>query len=116
MNAEELCQEATKLGLRLVPKGATLQVFPARLCPPDFADKLRSQKPAIMALLNAQAADLTPDCKPWLYIAQQILAGEFEGADGSTTQSLAIGLRGLKHPLSERALERLRIPGKKPSW
>lgn len=43
----------------------------------------------------------------WVHIAKQILAGEFQGADSSTRKSLSIGLRSIKHPDCQRALERL---------
>ncbi len=51
---------------------------------------------------------LPADCLPWLHVARQVLAGEFDAADGSTSESLAIGLRGITHPLCRKALERLR--------
>ncbi len=53
------------------------------------------------------AACLPPDCVPWIYIAHEILSGEFEGADRSTVKSLTIGLRGIQHPLCQKALARL---------
>lgn len=43
----------------------------------------------------------------WLHIARQILAGEFYGCDRSTHESLTIGLRSIRHPDCQRALERL---------
>ena len=115
MNPVQLIQEASRLGLRLEARGEVLRVVPGDLCPPDFADKLRAKKPAILAILEAKAAHLTPDCAPWLHVARQILAGEFEGADGSTIQSLTIGLRGIKHPDCQHAIERLGLPAKRRS-
>jgi hypothetical protein len=53
------------------------------------------------------ACCLPPDCLPWLHVAKQVLAGEFEGADKSTTQSLTIGLRHIPHPRCREALARL---------
>lgn len=47
---------------------------------------------------------LPPDQAAWLPVARQILAGEFDGADKSTVESLTIGLRHIEHPLTRRAL------------
>ena len=52
-------------------------------------------------------ASLPPGCLPWLGVARQVLAGEFDGADRSTAESLRIGLRGIPHPLCREALARL---------
>ena len=57
---------------------------------------------------------LPPDQAAWLPVARQILAGEFENADRSTVQSLAIGLRSIGHPLCRRALERLNAENRQP--
>ena len=104
----ELCQRAVRLGLRLEPRGDKLAVIPAKRCPPDFADELREHKGELLDFLEGQAAGLAPDCAPWLHVARQILAGEFDGADNSTVQSLTIGLRGIRHPLCQQALIRLK--------
>jgi hypothetical protein len=102
--AADLYRHAAKLGLRLEPRGEWLAVIPGPRCPPDFADELRQHKSELLAFLEAKAANLTPDCAPWLPTARQILAGEFDGADGSTVQSLVIGLRSIRHPACQRAL------------
>jgi hypothetical protein len=107
MTATELCRQAAALGLRLEPAGDRLAVTPGRLCPPDFADKLRQHKAELLALLEANVHNLPPDCVPWLHIARQVLAGEFHGADKSTVESLIIGLRGIRHPVCQQALARL---------
>ena len=107
MTLPELCHEAARRGLRLEPRGDKLAVIPGDRVPPDFADTLRQHKGALLDLLEAQSSHLTPDCAAWLYVARQILAGEFEGADSSTVASLTIGLRSILHPLCQRALERL---------
>jgi hypothetical protein len=107
MTAVELQYEAARRGLRLEPAGDKLAVIPAKRCPPEFADVLRQHKVALLNLLEGQAAGLAPDCAPWLPIAKQVLAGEFEGGDSSTVQSLIIGLRGIRHPLWQQALARL---------
>ena len=107
MTAVELCQEATRRGLRLESRGDKLAVIPANLLQPDFADALRQHKGEILLWLEARAGGLAPDCAAWLHVARQILAGEFDGADRSTSESLRIGLRSIPHPLCNRALARL---------
>jgi len=104
----ELYQHAIRLGLRLEPRGDKLAVFPASRCPPDFAAVLRQHKGALLDLLEAESANLTPDCAPWLHIARQVLCGEFDGADRSTVASLSIGLRGIRHPRCRQALRQLK--------
>ncbi|MBI4328197.1 MAG: hypothetical protein HY674_23455 [Chloroflexi bacterium] len=107
MTANDLFLEATRRGLRLEPRGDKLAVLPGDRCPPDFANVLRAHKGELLSWLGARAAQLPPDCAPWLHIAQQILAGEFDGADRSTRASLTIGLRSIAHPRCRRALDRL---------
>ena len=108
MTAGELYKEATKRGLRLEPRGDKLAVIPAQRCPPDFADVLRQHKGELLSWLESKSANLPSDCASWLHIARQILAGEFDGADRSTVESLIIGLRGIGHPVCWQALARLR--------
>jgi hypothetical protein len=114
MTASELYHEATKRGLRLEPAGDRLAVIPARLCPPEFADMLRRHKGELLDWLEARAAGLAPDSAAWLHVAKQVLAGEFDGCDGSTRASLNIGLRSIQHPLCQRAIEKLRTKAKQP--
>lgn len=108
MTAQEIYLEATRRGLRLEPAGDKLAVIPAKLCPPDFADVLRQHKGELLNWLEARTAGLAPDCAAWLYVARQILAGEFDGCDNSTRESLTIGLRSISHPLARRSLEKLK--------
>lgn len=103
----ELYQRAVRLGLRLEPRGDKLAVIPANRCPPDFASELRQHKGELLDFLEGQAAGLAPDCAPWLHVAKQVLAGEFVGMDGSTRQSMILGLRSIPHPLCVRAMARL---------
>jgi hypothetical protein len=107
MTASELFHEAIKRGLRLAPAGEKLAVMPKGKCPPEFADTLRQHKRELLDLLEAKAANLRPGEEPWLHIARQVRAGEFDGADLSTVESLTIGLRGINHPLCQQALSRL---------
>jgi hypothetical protein len=102
--------EATRRGLRLEPAGDKLAVIPKGKCPPGFADILREHKRELLDWLETRTIQLTPDQVPWLHVARQILAGEFDGLlDISVRESLEIGLRSIVHPLCRRALERLRI-------
>jgi len=108
MTPPELCHEAARRGLRLEPRGDMLAVIPAKRCPPDFAAELRQHKGELLDFLEGQAAGLATDCAPWLHVARQILAGEFDGLlDNSVRGSLEIGLRSIIHPVCQRALERL---------
>jgi hypothetical protein len=107
MTTQELYLEATKRGLRLQSVGDKLAVIPAKRCPPQFADVLRQHKRELLDLLETKDARLTPDCAPWLHVARQVLAGEFDGVDGSTAESVSIGLRSIAHPLCRSALERI---------
>ena len=101
----ELCQRAVRLGLRLEPRGDKLAVIPAKRCPPDFAAELRQHKGELLDFLEGQAAGLAPDCAPWLHVAKQVLAGEFDGLlDDCVRDSLSIGLRSINHPICIRAM------------
>jgi len=106
--AQNLYIEAKQRGLRLEIRGDKLAVIPATSCPPDFATLLRKHKRELLDWLEARNAGLDSDELPWLHIAKQILAGEFEGLlDRSVRKSLEIGLRSISHPLSQRALQQL---------
>ena len=109
MTALELYREATRRGLRLEPRGDKLAVIPGDRVPRDFADVLRQHKGELLDLLEANSANLTPDCAAWLHVAKQVLAGEFVRCDSSTRESLTIGLRSIPHPLCLRALAQLRL-------
>jgi hypothetical protein len=52
MTALELIAEAEQQGLTLKATGNYLDVIPGRLCPPDFAQRLRAHKPELLALLR----------------------------------------------------------------
>lgn len=114
MTAQELYLEAIKRGLRLEPRGDRLAVIPANRVPSDFADVLRRHKGELLDWLETKSAKLTPDCAPWLHVATQILAGEFDGADKSTLGCLTIGLRSIAHSRCQQALARLRSQQPKP--
>jgi hypothetical protein len=109
MTAYEIYLEAARRGLRLDPAGDKLAVTPANLCPTEFADVLRQHKDEILKWLETRTAGLAPDCEPWVHIARQILAGEFDGCDNSTRESLILGLRSITHPLARSSLEKLKF-------
>jgi hypothetical protein len=110
-NVQVILSRAHKLGLRLDVEGDRIAISPAHQCPPDLLKDFREHKIAVMAILaEGQAAGLTSDCVPWLHVARQVLDGEFDGADRSTRESLAIGLRSIRHPQCGRALTRLNPP------
>lgn len=52
MTAAEALLEAARRGLTLRPRGEALDVFPARLCDPALAARLRLHKTTLMALLR----------------------------------------------------------------
>ncbi len=107
MSASNLLHQCRAAGLTVRLDGSEIAIKPARRCPPELLAAVRAAKPALMELLEIEAANLPADCKPWLHVARQILAGEFNGADGSTVASLVIGLRSVNHPQCRRALNRL---------
>ncbi len=95
-------------GGRVEPAGDKLRVLLPADCLPELKAAIRQHKAEILDLFGAQSASLAPDCAPWLHVAKQVLAGEFDGADKSTVESLSIGLRAVNHPLCRLALERLK--------
>jgi hypothetical protein len=110
---EILIAEAPVWGVSLSRREDKLVVRPASKCPPALKDLLLEHKAEIMDLLEAQGDGLKPDQAPWRHVAKQILAGEFDGADPSTRESLAIGLRSIHDPTCRAALEVLAAGQKK---
>jgi len=112
MNAVELYYQAVGRGYRLETDGRDLLVFGKRddTLPPELVVELRQHKRELLDWLDHHTAGLRRDEIPWLHVARQILAGEFDGLlDSSTRESLTIGLRSIPHPLCRRALERLGV-------
>jgi hypothetical protein len=62
----------------------------------------------------ARTVRLSAHQLPWLGVAERVLAHEFERADDSTIESVTIGLRGIPHPICQKALARLRPNKEKP--
>ena len=58
--------------------------------------------------------DADPDAeqKRWLPIAELVLANKFGAMDAAMRESIAIGLRSIKHPTCEKALLRLGVEPK----
>lgn len=105
--AKILVEEGPIWGIRLERRGDKLVISPASKCPTELKELLREHKLEILSLLEAEADGLPADCSPWLHVARQVLDGEFDGADGSTRESVFLGLRSIGHPLCKQALERL---------
>ena len=104
----EIVDAVAQLGGRLEPAGDKLRMLLPADCSPALKNVIRQHKRELLDWLEASNAGLPPDCHPWLHVARQILAGEFDGADGSTRENLTIGLRSIRYPLCERALARLK--------
>jgi len=100
-------------GGRLEPAGDKLRMLLPADCAPELRDDIRQHKGELRDLLEGRASHIPPDCVPWLHIARQVLQGEFDAADRSMNESLAIGLRSINHPLCRRAHERVRTSGKR---
>jgi len=107
--AKNILTHCRRSGLRLWRVNDQVAVAPGSLCPPGLLATLRMHKKALLDLLEAEEVCLCPDKVPWVHVARQILAGEFDGCDGSTRESLTIGLRNIPHPFCQRALERLGV-------
>ena len=106
-DAAAVLSQARAAGLRLWRDGDQIAIAPARLCPPDLVAQIREAKPAILDLLEAEAAHLSLDQQPWLHVAKQVLAGEFDGGLRSEVESVLFGVRTIQHPVCQRARHRL---------
>ena len=115
MIGEILLREATRWGLRLTRRGDTIFIVPAKLCPPEFVALVRQHKGAVLELLRAKADGLAADERPWLHVAKQVLAGEFDTADDSLRQSILIGLRSIPHPTCRAASDKLQVESRRAS-
>ena len=101
MRAVRLYRRAQSLGLCIETDGRDLLVKPGNKCPPDLAKELKEHKAELMNFLLFGAI------LPWLHVAIQIMAGEFDGADDSTRESLTIGLRRSSHQTCQAAVHKL---------
>ena len=105
--AVEILRAVNQVGGRLELVGDKLRVLLPADCAPELKRIIRHHKRQLLDLLETQAVTLRPDEVPWIHVARQVLAGEFDGADPSTFESLTIGLRVIPHPLCREALARL---------
>lgn len=115
---ESVLRAANELGLNLSAERGKLLVSPASRLPAQLRAALIRHKSELLRRLDGSCHERSaeavswPRCHgtmPWLHIAKQILAGEFDGANRSTVESLIIGLRNIGHPLCRRVLERLGV-------
>jgi hypothetical protein len=103
----DILRAVNQEGGRLESAGDKLRVLLPPDCSPDLREAIRKHKNELLDILATSAANLSPDCAPWLHIARQVLQREFDGADRSMRESLTIGLRATNHPSCQQALERL---------
>jgi hypothetical protein len=110
---EDIVQRAIKMF------GVTkVHVFPSiDQVPPAWRDVVENWHPAKEPPKGAHVPTqglldgLPPGQAVWLQHARQILDGVFDGCDQSTRESLVIGLRGIQHPLCQKASARLDAGG-----
>jgi hypothetical protein len=72
----------------------------------SMRERIKAVSSELKEIVVAEAR-LLPDEKPWLHIARQVLAGEFDGAERAVVERLTIGLRRIRHPICQAALEAL---------
>ncbi|HVR37368.1 MAG TPA: hypothetical protein VMS21_16150 [Methylomirabilota bacterium] len=76
--------------------------------PGEFEDVVESFPDPDRAVPGNRRRRVEDRTAAWLHVARQVLAGEFDGADFSTRESLRRGLRTLPHPAAMAALAKLR--------
>ena len=103
-DAALILDRCRRLGLELWAEGDHIGIAPRGRIPPDLREQIRAAKSELLQVLR-EGVGLPSDFVPWLYTAGQILAGEFDGADRSTRESLSNGLRSIAHPPAQRALK-----------
>jgi hypothetical protein len=117
-----------KLGLSLWVEDGRIGIAPKKRIPPGLLDEIRQAKTALLPLvrdrsgLDLPGGEILKDwptgrlapqqgqrggtAAQWVHVAKQILAREFDGAGGSTCESLFTGLRGFyAYPAARLALE-----------
>jgi hypothetical protein len=97
----------TKLGGRIEPAGDKLRTLLPAGCPPELKSAIRQYKLELLNFFKAASMGVALDCVPWVHVARQILAGEFEDADRYLVESLTIGLKNILHTDCQRALAHL---------
>ena len=106
-NPREILKRAHALGLKLTVEGDRIAIRPARMVPQELAVDIRAHKPELLGLLEADQYDLSPDCAPWVHVARQVLAGEFDDGERSLIESVLIGVRSIRVPCCQQARARL---------
>src|SRR5262245_7288107 len=106
-SAVELLYRCRGAGLRLRAEGERLLVRPVRLASPGLLAELRECKAELLLLLGSESSGVPADCLAWVPTASQVVAGEFDGGPRSLLESLLIGVRGIQHPLCQKARARL---------
>ena len=119
MTPKEICKKAVDLGWRLellrdgriaaysIPRGKDM--------PPELDAAIEANKDSIQSLLLGDpCAGLGEGCLPWLYLARQVIAGEFDGLDRKTLHRLMVGFEDIGNPLCHEAIKRLKKAATKP--
>lgn len=106
-----IIREVWNYGARLEVAGDRLAIYGADRLPPALVEQLRKSKRELLAYLEARKSGLAPDEVPWVHVARQVLAGEFDTGSRSLLESLLIGLRGIQHPDCQRARLKLEALG-----
>jgi hypothetical protein len=105
---EVIFREAQRWGVRLQKRGENIIITPKGKAPPEYLDLIRQNKSAVISWFEAMEARLPKDHAPWLHVAKQVLAGEFDACSNSMRESLVIGLRSINHATCRQAMERLK--------
>lgn len=66
-----------------------------------------SEESTAEPVLSVLPTLLPLDQTAWLPLAERVLTGEFDSADNSTQESIIIGLRGIDHPVCQKAFMRI---------
>jgi hypothetical protein len=104
-----LLDKCRRLGLELWVEGNRIGIAPKQRIPTGLLEEIREAKSDLLAILrHGQTLQLSVDRLPWLHVARQVLDGEFQNADRSTVESLVRGLRGIDHPVCQKAMARLK--------
>ena len=104
MTPSHLIHECRRRGAILRRDGYALEIQRPSLLTPALIEQVKVHKPAVLAILDAEAGVRSPDESPLIHLAQQVVSGEFVGASAVLTESITITLRASRHPQCVRAL------------
>jgi TubC N-terminal docking domain len=94
MTATQLLNELTELGITLTPLGDTLTVSPKSKLTPELVTALKSEKRALLALLNPTRTENDEDCpKHWLHIPRLPPKGQQVITESDNGQGLRYRVR-----------------------